>query len=227
MDEQQRQARLQRRRLEQQQRNREIVADMLRHPGEGPSYWGRLAHHLVSAHNEELAAYAWDQDRQHGRGAIFLAARHLADDVLSTSWLSRAEVDALHAEGGPLSDCQPPDWQDPAKFYYAVVWLPAGMHLSGHMQTTPAAEAGRPPKRNIVACTVGAESQEHPPTLRQLGSARCVGRRVIEWSSSLGSYGMGGPGFFGMRLAATPSYSEEWLVLVLWGAAHWLILDGR
>ena len=66
-----------------------------------------------------------------------------------------------------------------------------------------------------------------PKTLREVGVTRVVGRRVIDWSESLGSYGMGGPGFFGLRLAATREYPEEWLALRLWGADNWLLLDGQ
>jgi hypothetical protein len=38
---------------------------------------------------------------------------------------------------------------------------------------------------------------------------------------------MGGPGFFGLELAAKGRYPREWLVLTLWGAGGWLLLDGR
>ncbi|HET6312222.1 MAG TPA: hypothetical protein VFH60_00180, partial [Chloroflexia bacterium] len=53
-----------------------------------------------------------------------------------------------------------------------------------------------------------------------------TGRKVITWQQ-LGSYGMGGPGFFGLELAARGRYPREWLVLTLWGAGGWLLLDGR
>jgi hypothetical protein len=38
---------------------------------------------------------------------------------------------------------------------------------------------------------------------------------------------MGGPGFFGLELAAKGRYPREWLVLTLWGAGGWLLLDGQ
>jgi hypothetical protein len=38
---------------------------------------------------------------------------------------------------------------------------------------------------------------------------------------------MGGPGFGGFLLSRTRDYPREWLVLVLWGADNWLLLDGR
>jgi hypothetical protein len=38
---------------------------------------------------------------------------------------------------------------------------------------------------------------------------------------------MGGPGFFELLLDSSRSFSPEHLVLTLWGAADWLLLDGR
>jgi hypothetical protein len=51
-----------------------------------------------------------------------------------------------------------------------------------------------------------------------------VGRKIIRWGYR-GSYGMGGPGFFGLELVAKGRYPREWLVLTLWGAGEWLLLD--
>ena len=79
---------------------------------------------------------------------------------------------------------------------------------------------------NIVHSVVG-DSGSAPVALRQAGVGRIIGRRVIEWSDSLGTYGMGGPGFFGLYLAESEAYPAEWLVLTLWGAGEWVLLDGR
>jgi hypothetical protein len=49
-----------------------------------------------------------------------------------------------------------------------------------------------------------------------------IGRTVREISLRCGSYGQGGPGFVGLRLA-----KEAWLILTLWGGANWVTLDGR
>jgi hypothetical protein len=38
---------------------------------------------------------------------------------------------------------------------------------------------------------------------------------------------VGGPGFFGLELAAKGRYPREWLVLTLWSAGEWLLLDGE
>ncbi len=48
-----------------------------------------------------------------------------------------------------------------------------------------------------------------------------IGRRVDEVKTIVGTYGMGGPGFFGLRLGS------EWLVLSLWGASEWIHVDNR
>jgi hypothetical protein len=81
-------------------------------------------------------------------------------------------------------------------------------------------------KGNIVRSVIG-DSGSAPITLRQAGVERVIGRRVLEWSDSLGTYGMGGPGFFGLCLVGTDAYPPEWLALTLWGAGEWLLLDGR
>jgi hypothetical protein len=92
-----------------------------------------------------------------------------------------------------------------------------------------------PETGNIVKCIeyLAKPSKPAPPvravpkTLRELGLERILERQVIEWSPGLGSYGMGGPGFFGLKMAATGQYPEEWLVLRLWAADNWLLLDGQ
>lgn len=48
-----------------------------------------------------------------------------------------------------------------------------------------------------------------------------VGRPVDGITPSAGTYGMGGPGFFGIRLG------DEWLIISIWGAGEWLNLGGR
>jgi hypothetical protein len=66
-----------------------------------------------------------------------------------------------------------------------------------------------------------------PITLRQTGLERILGRQVLSISQYLGSYGMGGAGFFGLQLKKTKEYSMDWLVLRLWGADNWLHFDGH
>jgi len=82
----------------------------------------------------------------------------------------------------------------------------------------------------IIACTesiAGSAERRAPLTVRAAGAARIVGRDVQAWSGHLGSYGMGGYGFFGLRLAPTAAFPAEWLLLTLFAADNWLLLDGR
>ena len=66
-----------------------------------------------------------------------------------------------------------------------------------------------------------------PMTLREATTARVIGRTIIEASPYCGSYGMGGPGFFGLQLKKTRKYPEESLQLTLWAASNWLLVNGR
>lgn len=54
-----------------------------------------------------------------------------------------------------------------------------------------------------------------------LDAARVVDRRIDDVSCSVGTYGMGGAGFFGLRLG------DEWLVVAIWGAGAWMKAEGR
>ncbi|MEW6279720.1 MAG: hypothetical protein AB1758_13920 [Candidatus Eremiobacterota bacterium] len=61
------------------------------------------------------------------------------------------------------------------------------------------------------------------PAVRGLATPdRVVGRRVLQVTFCAGSYGMGGPGFLGLRLD-----SGEWLVCTLWGAEDWITVNGQ
>jgi hypothetical protein len=53
------------------------------------------------------------------------------------------------------------------------------------------------------------------------GPEKVVGRTVDQIDTHVGTYGTGGPGFFGLRLG------EEWLVISIWGASEWITVDGR
>lgn len=66
------------------------------------------------------------------------------------------------------------------------------------------------------------------PTLAKKGGVkRVIGRNISDVSCYLGSYGMGGPGFFGFKLAKEGRYPSEWLVLTLWSADNWLLLNNK
>ena len=59
-----------------------------------------------------------------------------------------------------------------------------------------------------------------PPRLTE--SQAVVGATVTRVCEYLGSYGMGGPGFVGLRLSSP----AVWLVITVWGAADWITVDG-
>jgi hypothetical protein len=82
--------------------------------------------------------------------------------------------------------------------------------------------------KNIVSTRDRVGDRYLPATgLRVLGIERILGREIVAWHHSLGSYGMGGPGFFGLHLAPSEAFPSEWLVLTLWAADNWLLFDGR
>jgi hypothetical protein len=60
-----------------------------------------------------------------------------------------------------------------------------------------------------------------PFTPIPVSAEQIVGRVIDEISAHVGTYGMGGPGFFGLRLGA------EWLVIAVWGAAEWMAARER
>lgn len=55
----------------------------------------------------------------------------------------------------------------------------------------------------------------------RLTTQQVAGRRIDEVSFHLGTYGMGTPAFFGLRLGA------DWLVVALWGASGWIVAENR
>jgi hypothetical protein len=91
---------------------------------------------------------------------------------------------------------------------------------------------------SIIACVEGdptADEDEYPfgrpatirpPRLFRDGGFDPVGATVLEVSTHLGTYGMGGAGFLGLRLADGRPPEPRWLVVTLWGAAGWATLDG-
>jgi len=55
-----------------------------------------------------------------------------------------------------------------------------------------------------------------------LADKSVVGRKITGFSTRLGTYGMGGPGFFGLLLD-----TDEYLVYTAWHACFYTLLDGR
>ena len=68
---------------------------------------------------------------------------------------------------------------------------------------------------NIIP-SVQESTRKAPPTLRQVGIVSIVDRFILDWSSHIGSYGQGGPGFVGFELQKNKTRPVEWLVLTLW-----------
>lgn len=66
-----------------------------------------------------------------------------------------------------------------------------------------------------------------PIALRSCGTESIVGRDVLAWSPYQGTYGMGGPGFFELTLSERKDRKQENLVLCLWAASEWLLLNGK
>lgn len=65
-----------------------------------------------------------------------------------------------------------------------------------------------------------------PTTLSQIDEKTLIGQHITTFERSLGSYGMGGPGFFGITLSNQPM-DHKILVYAVWGADSYMLLDGR
>lgn len=64
-----------------------------------------------------------------------------------------------------------------------------------------------------------------PLNIAQFGTANFTGSRITDLCPFCGTYGMGGPGFFGIRLEGT--FGVRWLTYCIWSAGEHLLLDGR
>ncbi len=67
---------------------------------------------------------------------------------------------------------------------------------------------------------VGPSGQLIPFFPSVLSAEQVTGREINEVLTHVGTYGMGGPGYFGLR------FGEEWLVIAIWGASEWIVADG-
>lgn len=65
-----------------------------------------------------------------------------------------------------------------------------------------------------------------PKTINEVGAKMIVGHKIIKYCQCLGSYGMGGPGFFGLLLENTEG-NREYLVYAVWASGEYILLDGR
>lgn len=64
-----------------------------------------------------------------------------------------------------------------------------------------------------------------PKTIVEFGIDNFIGAKVLEVSTHLGTYGMGGPGFFGL-LCETRS-GDFWLTMAVWAASEYIFIDER
>ena len=77
----------------------------------------------------------------------------------------------------------------------------------------------------ILSCK---QSDGHSPiTIRKAGIRRILHRPIVSWTSHAGHWGQSGAGFFALELAETKAYYQEFLVLTLFCASQWLLLDGQ
>ncbi len=78
------------------------------------------------------------------------------------------------------------------------------------------------PTRPLETDGIGPSGELVPFDPASLEPGQVVGRTVTKLSACVGSYGMGGPGFFGLLLD-----NHDWLVIAMWGAAEWMQVNGR
>lgn len=64
-----------------------------------------------------------------------------------------------------------------------------------------------------------------PETINDFGVSSFVGSKVLEVSNCLGTYGMGGPGFFG--LLCDTIQGNFWLTFTVWYSGEYIMMDGR
>lgn len=64
-----------------------------------------------------------------------------------------------------------------------------------------------------------------PKTITAFGTALFIEAQVVEVSTRLGTYGMGGPGFFG--LLCQTLQGTFWLTMTVWSSGEYVMLDGR
>lgn len=64
-----------------------------------------------------------------------------------------------------------------------------------------------------------------PLTLGQFGLEKLRNSKVIDFSPCLGTYGMGGPGFVGLKIEG--DFGIRWIVYCIWMAGEHILLDDR
>jgi len=64
-----------------------------------------------------------------------------------------------------------------------------------------------------------------PTTILDIKLEKLIGKQIIGSSSYLGSYGMGGPGFFGILIERNGM--EEYLTYAVWASGQYIMMDDR
>lgn len=64
-----------------------------------------------------------------------------------------------------------------------------------------------------------------PLTMEQFGVEKFPNSKIVDYSVNLGTYGMGGPGFFGIKVQG--DFGIRWLVYCIWSAGEHILLDNR
>ena len=64
-----------------------------------------------------------------------------------------------------------------------------------------------------------------PDTINEFGTDRLKGAVITDICRFLGTYGMGGPGFFGFKIEG--DFETRWLVFCIWSAGEHILFDDR
>lgn len=64
-----------------------------------------------------------------------------------------------------------------------------------------------------------------PKTIHDFGVSNFIGSKVLKVSTRLGTYGMGGPGFFG--LLCDTMRGHFWLTFTVWDSSEYIMMDDR
>lgn len=64
-----------------------------------------------------------------------------------------------------------------------------------------------------------------PLYIDEFGIENIINSKILETSTCCGTYGMGGPGFFGIKLQTNSGI--RWLVYCIWNASEHILLNGR
>jgi hypothetical protein len=64
-----------------------------------------------------------------------------------------------------------------------------------------------------------------PITMKEFGIERIIGSEIVDICSYIGTYGMGGAGYFGFKIKI--NNEEMWIVVCIWNADGYMLLDDK